>query len=204
MSITEMLTVLLPVLLGVLVFVFIILFRKPTLTHHGTPSQTPPRSLQPGSWSVHLTSPGNNKIEAIKLIRHYTNLSLAESKKLIDRTPTRLIHDISLDSAKEIQNAFEAIGATVHLQNAPEQPQLDNLSPSNDGTTASLILLSPGPHQINVIKEIRQLTGLGLFEAKQIIDHTPATIKSGLPPLEADRLKAKLEGEGARVEVRIE
>ncbi|MFW2330990.1 MAG: 50S ribosomal protein L7/L12 [Nitrospinota bacterium] len=69
-------------------------------------------------------------------------------------------------------------------------------------TTVSVILTSPGDKKIQVIKVVRELTGLGLKEAKEVVDSAPKPIKEGITPEEAEDLKGKLEGAGAIVEVK--
>ena len=62
-----------------------------------------------------------------------------------------------------------------------------------------VILAAAGDNKINVIKEIRAITNLGLKEAKDLVDGAPKTIKEGAPKAEADEIKAKLEAAGAKV-----
>jgi len=65
-----------------------------------------------------------------------------------------------------------------------------------------VVLTSPGDKKIQVIKVIRELTGLGLKEAKAVADEAPAPVKEGVAREEADQMKAKLEEAGATVEVK--
>lgn len=68
-------------------------------------------------------------------------------------------------------------------------------------TSFNVILKEPGSSKIPVIKEVRAITGLGLKEAKGLVDGAPAAVKEGVDQAEADDIKAKLEGVGATVEV---
>jgi large subunit ribosomal protein L7/L12 len=65
-----------------------------------------------------------------------------------------------------------------------------------------VILASFGENKINVIKEVRAITGLGLGEAKALVEGAPKAIKEGASKAEADDIKAKLEGAGAKVELK--
>ena len=56
-----------------------------------------------------------------------------------------------------------------------------------------------GPNKVKVIKAVRDLTGLGLKEAKDLVDGAPKMVKEGVSKAEADEMKAKIEGEGAKV-----
>ena len=62
-----------------------------------------------------------------------------------------------------------------------------------------IILEAAGDNKINVIKEIRAITNLGLKEAKDLVDGAPKTVKEGAPKEEAEEIKTKLEAEGAKV-----
>jgi len=69
-------------------------------------------------------------------------------------------------------------------------------------TEFSVILTVAGEKKINVIKEVRQITGLGLKEAKDLVEAAPKAVKEGVTKDEAAKLKAQLESAGAKVEVK--
>ncbi len=69
-------------------------------------------------------------------------------------------------------------------------------------TEFSVSLTSVGDKKINVIKEVRAATGLGLKEAKDLVEAAPSMIKEGIPEAEANEIKAKLEEAGASVEIK--
>ncbi|RLQ91772.1 50S ribosomal protein L7/L12 [Falsibacillus albus] len=69
-------------------------------------------------------------------------------------------------------------------------------------TEFDVILESAGAQKIKVIKVVREITGLGLKEAKEVVDNTPKPLKEGISKEEAEELKAKLEEVGANVEVK--
>ena len=85
-------------------------------------------------------------------------------------------------------------------------------APSGDGaapaaaaeeeTEFSAVLAEVGPNKIPVIKVVRELTGLGLKEAKDLVDAAPKPVKEGVARDEADKIKAALEEQGAKVEIR--
>jgi len=64
-----------------------------------------------------------------------------------------------------------------------------------------VVLIAAGENKINVIKEVRAITGLGLKEAKDLVEAAPKTVKSDVPTAEAEELKKKLEAAGAKVEL---
>ena len=81
-------------------------------------------------------------------------------------------------------------GAAVAVEAVEEKTEFD------------VIILDAGEKKINVIKEIRALTGLGLKEAKEAAEQTPSTIKEGISKEDAEAAKAALEAAGAKVEIK--
>ena len=73
---------------------------------------------------------------------------------------------------------------------------------AEEQTEFDVVLNSAGPKKIAVIKEVRAITGLGLKEAKEMVDGAPNTIKEGVSKDEAEELKSKLEDAGAEVELK--
>ena len=69
-------------------------------------------------------------------------------------------------------------------------------------TEFSAVLTEVGPNKIPVIKVVRELTGLGLKEAKDLVDAAPKPVKEGVAKDEADKIKAALEEQGAKVEIK--
>ncbi len=69
-------------------------------------------------------------------------------------------------------------------------------------TAFDVVLLAAGDKKIQVIKEVRAITGLGLKEAKDVVDGAPQSVKAGIPRDEADKIKAQLEEAGASVEIK--
>jgi large subunit ribosomal protein L7/L12 len=66
----------------------------------------------------------------------------------------------------------------------------------------TVVLAAAGDKKINVIKAVREITGLGLKEAKDLVEAAPKAVKEGVPKADAEKLKAKLEAEGAKVELK--
>src|ERR1700712_430934 len=69
-------------------------------------------------------------------------------------------------------------------------------------TEFDVVLAAFGENKINVIKEVRAITGLGLGEAKALVEGAPKTVKEGVNKAEAEEIKKKLEGAGAKVELK--
>ena len=66
----------------------------------------------------------------------------------------------------------------------------------------TVVLAAAGDKKINVIKAVREITGLGLKEAKDLVEGAPKPVKDGVPKADAEKLKAKIEAEGAKVELK--
>lgn len=100
----------------------------------------------------------------------------------------------------------EKFGITQAVFAPPAQPiaqaQAEPVTASEEKTEFTVTLASVGDKKIQVLKELRALTNLGLKEAKDIIDKVPSLIKEGATKEEADRIKSKLEEVGAKVEVK--
>ncbi|WP_242346718.1 50S ribosomal protein L7/L12 [Anaeromyxobacter terrae] len=75
-------------------------------------------------------------------------------------------------------------------------------APVEEKTEFTVVLADAGANKINVIKEVRAITGLGLKEAKDLVEGAPKEVKAGIAKAEADELKKKLEGAGAKVEIK--
>jgi large subunit ribosomal protein L7/L12 len=75
-------------------------------------------------------------------------------------------------------------------------------APAEEKTEFDVVLTSAGAEKIKVIKVVRELTGLGLKEAKDLVDNAPKTLKEGVAKAEAEEIKAKLTEVGASVEVK--
>jgi len=79
---------------------------------------------------------------------------------------------------------------------APEAAQAE------EKTEFDVILAEAGPNKINVIKVVREITGLGLKEAKDLVESAPKPVKTGVSKAEAEEIKKKLEEVGAKVEIK--
>jgi large subunit ribosomal protein L7/L12 len=73
---------------------------------------------------------------------------------------------------------------------------------AEEKTDFSVVLAEAGANKINVIKEVRAITGLGLKEAKDLVEGAPKEVKGGVPKAEAEELKKKLEAAGAKVQLK--
>ena len=85
---------------------------------------------------------------------------------------------------------------------APAAPAAAAAAPAEEKTDFTIFLTSVGDKKINVIKEVRAITGLGLKEAKDLVESAPKEVKKGVPKKDAEEFKKKLEAAGAKVELK--
>ena len=115
-----------------------------------------------------------------------------------------------LELSEFIKKFEERYGVTaaapVAVAAAPgAAPSGDGAAPAaaaEEQTEFSAVLAEVGPNKIPVIKVVRELTGLGLKEAKDLVDAAPKPVKEGVARDEADKIKAALEEQGAKVEIK--
>ena len=103
---------------------------------------------------------------------------------------------------KALEEEF-GVSATAVAAAAPAAGGGDGGAPAEEeSSTVDVIITAPGDKKIQVIKVVRAVTGLGLKEAKALVDEAPKPVKEGIERDEADKLKAELEEAGASVEVK--
>ena len=105
---------------------------------------------------------------------------------------------------KKFEDRFGVTAAAPAAAAAAPAAAGDGAAPAvvEEQTEFSATLTEIGPNKIPVIKVVRELTGLGLKEAKDLVDATPKAVKEGVTKDEADKIKAALEEQGAKVEIK--
>lgn len=109
-----------------------------------------------------------------------------------------------LDMSQFVKDFEERYGVTAAAPVAvAAAPGAAAAAPAEEEKTSfDVILASAGEKKIQVIKVVRELTGLGLKEAKDLVDGAPKPVKTGVTKEEAESIKAKLEEQGAKIEVK--
>jgi len=122
---------------------------------------------------------------------------MADLQKLVDELSKLTVLEAA-ELAKKLEDHWGVTAAApVAVAAAPAAA-----AAVEEKTDFDVVLVSAGDNKINVIKVVRELTGLGLKEAKDLVDGAPQNVKSGAPKAEADDMKAKLEAAGAKVELK--
>ena len=102
---------------------------------------------------------------------------------------------------KELEDKF-GVSAAAPVAMMAAGPAGDAGGAAEEQTEFDVVLLSPGDKKIGVIKEVRAITGLGLKEAKALVDEAPKPVKEGIAKEDAEKIKEQLEEAGAQVELK--
>ncbi|PHS76616.1 MAG: 50S ribosomal protein L7/L12 [Robiginitomaculum sp.] len=109
---------------------------------------------------------------------------------------------LTIMEAKELNDILEENGIKAAAAVAVAGPAAEGGDAAEEKTEFDVIMTSFGEKKINVIKEVRSITGLGLKDAKDLVEAAPKAVKEGVSKDEAADVKAKLEAAGATVEVK--
>lgn len=107
-----------------------------------------------------------------------------------------------MDVVALVEAMEEKFGVSAQAAVTVAGPAAGGEAAAEEQTEFDVMLTSAGEKKVNVIKVVRELTGLGLKEAKGLVDSAPAAVKEGASKDEAEQIKAKLEEAGASVEVK--
>jgi large subunit ribosomal protein L7/L12 len=130
------------------------------------------------------------KVRVIKVVWDLTNWGLREARDFVEGPLGVVLDQVGHVAAEDARTRLEAAGARVTLR---------------PGTGAVLTVWLEGFDRgqiIPVIKTVRELTGLGLAQAKRLVESCPAVVRAGLPVAEAEAVRARLEAVGATVSLR--
>ena len=118
----------------------------------------------------------------------------------------KIIEDLSsltvVEAAELSKQLEEKWGVSAAAAVAAAPAATGGAEPAEEKSEFTVMLSSAGDKKINVIKEIRAVTSLGLKEAKDLVEGAPKEVKSGVNKKEAEEIKAKLEAAGAKVELK--
>jgi|TARA_Y100001970_G_scaffold245240_1_gene312081 large subunit ribosomal protein L7/L12 len=118
----------------------------------------------------------------------------------------KIIEDLSsltvVEAAELSKQLEEKWGVTAAAAVAAAPAAAAGAAPAEEKDEFTVVLTSAGDKKINVIKEVRSFTSLGLKEAKDLVEGAPKDVKTGVNKKEAEEIKAKLEAAGAKVELK--
>jgi large subunit ribosomal protein L7/L12 len=107
-----------------------------------------------------------------------------------------------MDAAALVKELEEELGVSAAAPVAVAATAAGPAAAAEEQTEFNVILANAGEKKIQVIKVVRELTGLGLKEAKDLVDGAPKPVKEGVAKAEAESIKGKLEEQGAKVEIK--
>ena len=123
-------------------------------------------------------------------------------EELIDSLANMTVLELS-QLIKDLEEKFGVSAAAPMAMAAAAAPAAAAAAPAEEEKTEfDVVLTVCGSNKIQVIKEVRAITSLGLKEAKEAVENVPTTIKEGISKAEADEIKKKLEDQGATVEIK--
>ena len=123
---------------------------------------------------------------------------MADLSKIVDQLSSLTVLEAA-DLAKMLEEKW---GVSAAAAVAVAGPAAAAAAPVEEKTEFTVVLAAVGDKKIEVIKEVRALTGLGLKEAKDLVEGAPKPVKEGVNKEEADKVKAQLEKAGAKVELK--
>jgi len=122
---------------------------------------------------------------------------MADLNKIIDE-----LSKLTVVEAAELSKQLEEKWGVTAAAPAAAAPAAGGAAPAEEKSDFTIFLASAGDKKINVIKEVRAITTLGLKEAKDLVEGAPKEIKSGVNKKDAEEMKKKLETAGAKVELK--
>ena len=123
---------------------------------------------------------------------------MADLQKIVDDLSSLTV----LEAAELAKLLEEKWGVSAAAAVAVAAGPAAAAAPVEEKTEFTVVLAAAGDKKIEVIKEVRALTGLGLKEAKDLVEGAPKAVKEGIPKDEAEKVKAQLEKAGAKVELK--
>ena len=126
---------------------------------------------------------------------------MADLQKIVDELSTLTVLEAA-DLAKMLEEKWGVSAAAAVAVAAGPAGAGAGAAPAEEKTEFTVVLAAAGDKKIEVIKEVRALTGLGLKEAKDLVEGAPKPVKEGVTKDEAEKIKATLEKVGAKVELK--
>jgi len=121
-------------------------------------------------------------------------------EEFVDALPTWSVLDV-INAVKLMEEKL-GIKAAAAVAAAPAAAAAAEVAAPEEQTEFTVVLTAIGDAKVNVIKAVREITGLGLKESKDLVDAAPKAVREAVPKEEADQVKAKLEAAGASAEIR--
>ena len=128
-------------------------------------------------------------------------MSTITTDQVIEWLSSQSVLDIA-SLVKDLESKWGVSAAAPAAAAAAPAAAAVAAAPAEEKTEFTVVLLESGPNKIGAIKEVRAITGLGLKEAKDLVEGAPKPVKEGVNKAEAEEIKKKLEAAGAKVELK--
>ena len=122
---------------------------------------------------------------------------MADLNKIVDE-----LSKLTVVEASDLSKQLEEKWGVTAVAPVAAAPAAGAAAQAEEKTEFTIFLAATGDKKINVIKEVRSITGLGLKEAKDLVEGAPKEIKKGVPKNDAEEAKKKLEAAGAKIELK--
>jgi large subunit ribosomal protein L7/L12 len=126
---------------------------------------------------------------------------MSETATLVEQISKLSVLEVS-ELVKALEDKFGVKAAAPMAMAAAHAPAAGGAAAAEEKTEFTVMLMAGGPNKIPVIKVVRELTGLGLKEAKDLVEGAPKAVKENLPKDQAEEMKKKLVETGATVEIK--
>lgn len=155
-------------------------------------------SLQNTLYDVILVKAGAAKLQVVKAVKETCGMGLKEAKDLVDGAPSILRRNIPLVQAGILKEQISSAGATVEIMSSG-QPK--SMTKENSEDFYDVVLVNAGAAKLQAVKAVKETCGLGLKEAKDLVDGAPLIISGGLSYADAKMQKQTIEASGAQVKI---
>jgi large subunit ribosomal protein L7/L12 len=139
-------------------------------------------------------------MSATAITERLNGLQAGKSKQLLETIASMTVLELAAFK-KDFEDVFE-VKAAAPMMGAMMAAPGAAAAPAEEKTEFDVVLKGAGDKKINVIKVVRELTGLGLKEAKDLVEGAPKSVKSGVTKADAEKMKKALEDQGAAVELK--
>lgn len=129
------------------------------------------------------------------------NMSELNTEQIVEAVSKMTVLEVS-ELVKKFEDKFGVSASAPMVVAAGGAPGAAGVGPVEEKTEFTVVLSASGDNKIGVIKEVRAITGLGLKEAKDLVEGAPKTVKEGIAKADAEKIKVQLEKAGAKVELK--
>ncbi len=163
-------------------------------------TEVPAEVTKNRTYAVSISAVGKDLMANLRVLRKASGLKVGEVKALMDGVPGEVKTGLTKADAEAMVKELTEVGFTADMAATGVAAKA---SGADADAAHSVVLTSSGAKKIHVIKIVREHTGLGLKESKELVESAPVEIKSGISKSDADAILAALQAVGATAEIKI-